>query len=549
MANTRKKTGAAAPALQNMRARFGGAMSSTRSPLTRKIITFNLVALSLLVTGILFLNQTREGVIDLRKRTLVADAQVLSITLAQQLETSGRDDMLDPQVFGLLERLSRPINSRAQIYSADGTLLTSVDGRPEVFRPVEVNLPGRTNSLDDILSDVTSRLSAVFIKSRTPVEETPEQHADNVEVALQSIRNGRPNLVVTQNAAEQTIITAGVPVTVNGQNVGALVLSTLGGEIDSYLSGERKQILQVFFLAIVSSVLLSFALANTIGRPLRDLAEAARRGSIQKTGRVGPERVDIPDMSERPDEIGELSRQLRNMTEALYDRIEANESFAADVAHEIKNPLTSLGSAVESMDYARTDADRKKLLDVIRDDVRRMDRLVTDISNASRLDAELAKDEMKIIDLGALLKNICDYQNELAQKQGVRVVTRLPQKPLEIHGLENRLAQVFVNLVTNAVSFVPGGGQVTVTLTRDGEQARVLVEDTGPGIPEENLKDIFKRFYSSRPKQEFGNNSGLGLAISRQIVDAHGGEIWAENIYAGDGTTRIGARFTVTLPI
>ena len=548
MANTREKTGPAAPALQNMRSRFGGAMSSTRSPLTRKIITFNLVALSLLVTGILFLNQTREGVIDLRKRTLVADAQVLSITLAQQLETSGRDDMLDPQVFGLLERLSRPINSRVQIYSADGTLLTSVDGRPEVFKPVEVNLPGRTNSLDDILSDVTNRLSAVF-KSPVTVEETPEQHADNVEVALQSIRSGRPNLVVTRNAAEQTIITAGMPITVDGQNIGALVLSTLGGEIDSYLSGERKQILQVFFLAIVSSVLLSFALANTIGRPLRDLAEAARRGSIQKTGRVGPERVDIPDMSERPDEIGELSRQLRNMTEALYDRIEANESFAADVAHEIKNPLTSLGSAVESMDYARTDADRKKLLDVIRDDVRRMDRLVTDISNASRLDAELAKDEMEVIDLGALLKNICDYQNELAQKQDVRVVTRLPQSPLEIHGLENRLAQVFVNLVTNAVSFVPGGGQVTVTLARDGEQARVLVEDTGPGIPEENLKDIFKRFYSSRPKQEFGNNSGLGLAISRQIVDAHGGNIWAENIYAEDGTTRTGARFTVTLPI
>ncbi len=548
MAETREKPELAAPALQNTRWRFGGAMSGTRSPLTRKIITFNLVALSLLVTGILFLNQTREGVIDLRKRMLVADAQVLSITLAQQLELTGSNNIMDPQMFVLLEQLSKPINSRAQIFSEDGALLTNVDGRPEAFRPVEVTVPGRTNSLDDILSDVGNRLAAVFGRSAS-TEETAEQQVGNVDVALQAIRNGRPNLVVSLNSAEQTIITVGVPIVLQGENIGAVVLSTLGGEIDSYLSGERKQILQVFFLAIVSSILLSVALANTIGRPLRDLAEAARRGSIQKSGRINPDRVKIPDMSARPDEIGELSRQLRNMTEALYDRIEANESFAADVAHEIKNPLTSLGSAVESMEYARTDADRKKLLDVIRDDVRRMDRLVTDISNASRLDAELAKDEMEVIDLGQLLKNICDYQAELAQKQGVRVIARLPDKPFEIRGLENRLAQVFVNLVTNAVSFVPEGGQVTVTLTLDGEQAQILVEDTGPGIPEENLKDIFKRFYSSRPKQEFGNNSGLGLAISRQIVDAHGGKVWAENIYGPDGETRIGARFTVTLPV
>ena len=271
---------------------------------------------------------------------------------------------------------------------------------------------------------------------------------------------------------------------------------------------------------------------------------------MANTGRINPGRIDIPDLTSRPDEIGDLSRQLRNMTSALYDRIEANEAFAADVAHEIKNPLTSLGSAVETMRMVKDDSARVRLLDVIRDDVNRMDRLVTDISNASRLDAELATDEMLTIDVVKMLKDLVDHQSEQADDQGVTLIGRFDPETPSVIGLESRLAQVFVNLITNAVSFVPEGGSVTINaFPHEKGEVAIVIEDTGCGIPPDNLEDVFKRFYSSRPEHDFGNNSGLGLSISKQIVEAHGGEIWAENVYGDDPSTPTGARFTVLLPV
>ncbi|MEL6678147.1 MAG: HAMP domain-containing sensor histidine kinase, partial [Pseudomonadota bacterium] len=244
---------------------------------------------------------------------------------------------------------------------------------------------------------------------------------------------------------------------------------------------------------------------------------------------------------------------MRAMTGALFDRIEANEAFAADVAHEIKNPLTSLRSAMETMQYARSDEDREMLLDVMRSDVTRLDRLVTDISNASRLDAQMVKEEMEPFDLTQLLDNIIEYNTEGAEKRKGALIAKYARQPVQIYGLEGRLAQVFVNLITNAISFMPeeGGGEVSVHIERKNlDTVRVRVDDNGPGIPDDNLGDVFKRFYSERPGQDFGNNSGLGLAISRQIVDAHSGAIWAENIRP-DGQNegpRLGARFIVELP-
>jgi len=527
----------------------GGAIRSSSSPLTRKIIAFNLVALSLLVTGILYLNQSREGLIDLRRRTLIADTNVMAMTLAENMQKSGAADIFQPDLLLELKRFSQILNSQAQLFAVDGRLITNIDGHPEAFRPIHVTVPKRTNAFNDLLADALKRLSSVFGSNIATEITTQDRQANNATIADFVMSNGAPRMETTKNFYDEIIITAAVPIVVNNVVQGAVVLSTLGGEIDSYLSGERRQILQMFFLAILTSILLSVLLANTIGKPLKDLAAAAKRGSLQKSGRLNPGRIDIPDLSARPDEIGELSRQLRNMTNALYDRIEANETFAADVAHEIKNPLTSLGSAVESMQYAKTDESRNKLLDVISDDVRRMDRLVTDISNASRLDAELATDDMEVFDICALLANIANYQHELASKAGVTVKQVLPVATLEFTGFENRLAQVFVNLIANAVSFVPNGGEVRVSLEPDDNHVTIHVEDTGPGIPDENLKDIFKRFYSSRPKQEFGNNSGLGLAISRQIVEAHAGHIIAENIRNDDAGDPIGARFIVTLPL
>jgi two-component system sensor histidine kinase ChvG len=267
---------------------------------------------------------------------------------------------------------------------------------------------------------------------------------------------------------------------------------------------------------------------------------------------MSPSRVRIPDLTARPDEIGRLSGAMRGMVAALYDRIDANEQFAADVAHEIKNPLASLRSAVASLHMVKRDDQRAKLLDVIDHDVRRLDRLVSDISNASRLDSELVKEEEEAFDLMKMIGNLSEYLGKQASQKGVEFITDLPDHPIRITGLEARLAQVFVNLITNAISFCEDGDAVRVWARQRQNRVLVVVEDTGPGIPDEALTKVFRRFYSERPEGQFGDHSGLGLAISKQIVEAHGGVIWAENIRPTnvDITSEpLGARFVVGLPV
>ncbi len=240
------------------------------------------------------------------------------------------------------------------------------------------------------------------------------------------------------------------------------------------------------------------------------------------------------------------------MVSALYDRIDANEQFAADVAHEIKNPLASLRSAVGSLRMVKKEEHRTKLLDVIEHDVRRLDRLVSDISNASRLDSELVKEEEEEFNLLKMLSNLAEFLGQDAQEKGVDFIADLPDEPIIVAGLEARLAQVFVNLITNAISFCEDGDAIRVWVRKRDSRVLVVVEDTGPGIPDQALSKIFKRFYSERPEGQFGNNSGLGLAISKQIVEAHGGVIWAENIRPTDAditSEPLGARFVVGLPV
>jgi two-component system, OmpR family, sensor histidine kinase ChvG len=310
--------------------------------------------------------------------------------------------------------------------------------------------------------------------------------------------------------------------------------------------------LQMFAVALLVSIGLSLVLASTIAHPLADLAAAAELGRDKNARKMSPTRVRIPDLTGRPDEIGRLSGALRGMVSALYDRIDSNEQFAADVSHEIKNPLASLRSAVGTMRVAKTDEQRNRLLEVIEHDVQRLDRLVSGISNASRLDSELVKEEEEEFDLVRTLQNISQYHAGEADKKGVDFVTDLPFEPIRISGLEGRLAQVFVNLLSNAISFCEDGDAVRLWTRRRENRVLIVVEDTGPGIPEEALTKVFNRFYSERPVQQFGNHSGLGLAISKQIVEAHGGVIWAENIRPteADATSEpLGARFVVGLPI
>jgi two-component system sensor histidine kinase ChvG len=341
------------------------------------------------------------------------------------------------------------------------------------------------------------------------------------------------------------ILRAGVP-------VGVVAVASPSGEIDAIVRAERERVLEMFVVALLVSVGLSLVLASTIANPLADLAEAAELGRDRNSRRMNPGRIRIPDLTARPDEIGRLSRALRGMVSALYNRIDSNEQFAADVAHEIKNPLASLQSAVGTLRMVKRDDQRDKLLDVIEHDVRRLDRLVSDISNASRLDAELVKEEEEHFDLLAMLRNLNQYLGEDARDKGIEFITDLPPEAIRIDGLEARLAQVFVNLITNAISFCEDGDAIRVWARKRHNRVLVVVEDTGPGIPEEALGKIFKRFYSQRPVEHFGNNSGLGLAISKQIVEAHGGVIWAENIRPTEADVTsdpLGARFVVGLPL
>ena len=300
------------------------------------------------------------------------------------------------------------------------------------------------------------------------------------------------------------------------------------------------------------SIGLSLVLASTIANPLSDLAAAAETGRDRNARKLSPGRVRIPDLTGRPDEIGRLSGALRGMVSALYDRIDANEQFAADVAHEIKNPLASLRSAVTSLREVERPDHRAKLLDVIEHDTVRLDRLVSDISNASRLDSELVKEDEEQFDLLQMISNLSDYLGEQAREKGVEFIQDMPGEPIIIEGLESRLAQVFVNLISNAISFCEDGDAIRVWVRKRENRVLVVVEDTGPGIPEQALTKIFNRFYTERPSGHFGNNSGLGLSISKQIVEAHGGVIWAENIRPTDADVTsepLGARFVVGLPV
>ncbi len=354
------------------------------------------------------------------------------------------------------------------------------------------------------------------------------------------------------DATGGTIFAVATPIMQGSRAVGVVALTSAAGEIDGLVRREREQLLQMFVIGSLVSIGLSLVLASTIANPLSDLAAAAELGRDRNARKMSPNRIRIPDLTARPDEIGRLSGALRGMVAALFERIEGNEQFAADVAHEIKNPLASLRSAVGTMRVAKRDDQRERLLQVIEHDVRRLDRLVSDISNASRLDSELVKEEEEPFDLIKMLTNLSEFLGEQAAQKGIDFISDLPDKPIIVHGLEGRLAQVFVNLITNATSFCEDGDAIRVWARKRENRVLVVVEDTGPGIPDEALTKVFKRFYSERPEGQFGNNSGLGLAISKQIVEAHGGVIWAENIRPTEmdiTSEPLGARFVVGLPV
>jgi two-component system sensor histidine kinase ChvG len=550
------------------------------SSLTRRILFLNLAALGVLVSGILYLNQFRDGLIDARKESLMTQGEIIAGAIAASATVETDSIMIDPEkllelqageslapggdqldnldfpinperVAPVLKRLISPTRTRARIYDRDANLLLDsrhLYSRGQILR---YDLPPIEEEEDGVLETVSRLVGELFRRTDLPVYT--EQPGGNGSVYPEVIGalTGSPGTVVRISEKGEQVVSVAVPIQRFRAVLGVLMLSTEGGDIDKIVSNERKAILQVFGVAVLVTALLSIMLASTIGNPLRRLAAAAVR-----VRRGIKNREEIPDFSDRLDEIGNLSSALRDMTNALYARIEAIESFAADVSHELKNPLTSLRSAVETLPLARNENSRQRLMEIIQHDVRRLDRLITDISDASRLDAELAREDAAKVDLKKLLNELISVSRDIGRgKKKVEIELRtgkLPQgvKGYSVLGHDLRLGQVVTNLIENARSFVPDeNGRISINLSRSGRHLIVTVDDNGPGIRADNIDRIFERFYTDRPASEaFGQNSGLGLSISRQIVEAHGGTLTAENIPGTKPGEVRGARFVVTLP-
>ena len=551
------------------------------SSLTRRIVVLNLAGLVALLLGFLYLNQFRQGLIQARVQSLLIQGEIIAgaIAASANVETDAitidpdrllqeqageggtRDGQADEpnsalafslnpeRVAPLLRRLVTPTRTRARVFDRDGALL--IDSR--TLNPREASraeLPVRPEKATLIERAWTSVRNLFRREGALPADEAGPPNGRGLADVSQALA-GRTGALVRRNGAGETIVSVAVPIQRQRAVRGALLLSTQGGDIDGIIVSERFALLQVFLIAALVMVVLSMLLAGAIVGPVRRLAEAAERVRLGIRSRE-----EIPDFTRRTDEIGHLSGALRDMTGALYHRLDAIESFAADVSHELKNPLTSLRSAVETLPLAKSDSSRERLLEVIQHDVRRLDRLISDISDASRLDAELARAEAGRVDFKRLLGTVISVANE-RRRAGAPFIALAVKSPdaqdaFAILGHDSRLGQVVNNLLDNARSFSPPGAEVRVVLARRRGEVEVVVDDDGPGIPAHALERIFERFYTDRPEQGFGQNSGLGLSISRQIVAAHRGTIRAENRLGPpgpDGEPQVlGARFTVRLP-
>lgn len=557
------------------------------SPLTLRILAVNVLALLVLLAGLLYLGRYQDRLIQAETEALATEARIFASALGEGAvnriltapsptgDESGERFELAPELARpMIRRLAEATSTRTRLFDIDGNMLSDSrvlvgsQGRIEIR---ELPTPPSGDPVSRAINDLYTRLiDVVPSREGLPVyREKPGQPNPDVERALVGEAAATVWRVDGAGGDPELLLTVAVPVQRYREVLGAVLLTRGGGEIDRAIRSVRFDILRVFGVALLVTIALSFYLAGTIARPIRRLAQAADRLRTSHGRHAG-----IPDLTRRGDEIGELSGVLREMTDALWTRMDAIERFAADVAHEIKNPLTSLRSAVETAERVSDPRHRDRLMAIIADDVQRLDRLISDISNASRLDAELSRAEPEPVDIGLLLTMLAELRQTVAATMDERVAagdgaagngdggegaTR-PQPPrvvldvpagerLVVPGLEGRLTQVFQNLIDNALSFSPPGGTVRLTARRIGRTVRVVVSDQGPGIPDGKEEAIFDRFYTERPAGEkFGTHSGLGLSIAKQIVSAHNGSVFAQNRHVSDGAIE-GADFVVTLPL
>ncbi len=520
------------------------------SSLTFRILALNVIALGVLVGGLLYLDQFRDGLVEAKIAALQTEGEIIAGALGESAVIGGANELRlrQERVRQIVRRLTEPTGTRARVFDFDGALL--VDTRTLTGRKVQARrLPSPDGVAERVFFGAYDRV-VNWLPDGPPLPEYVERNVQvasdysEVEVALLGEAGA-----MQRTTEGEVIVSVALPVQFFKKVLGALMLTTDTVDIEESVRDVRFAILQVSGLALTVTVLLSLFLARTIARPVRRLAKAADQVHEGIGGRVA-----IPDFSHRRDEIGDLSAALRDMTEALYGRLDDMEAFAADVAHEIKNPLTSLRSAIEVLEKIQDVDQRNKLMAIVRADVGRIDRLLSDISDASRLDAELSRAAMKPVDVNAVCLAMAEVYHATAAAGAPRLVLDVREdRSLFAQGVEDRIAQVVRNVLTNAVSFSPPGGIVRLivrrTMSVDASAVQIAIEDEGPGFPPEKIAEAFDRFYTARPEGEaFGQHSGLGLSISRQIIEAHHGRIWAENRIRADGTIA-GARVVVRLPL
>lgn len=522
----------------------------------------NAIALLILLIGILYMSEYQGRLIISKLETFQAEAEMVSTALAEGATRTSTPVTLDIERAHQMGRsLSDTMGQRIRVFDHNGVLLSDSHKRQGPGGLIQISaLEPPSSEMRSI--QILKNMTGFFLGFLPDSSELPEYPNISSDQALEypdanNALQGKISISAWRNQNANVFLSASAPIIKNEDQAGVILLTREAHDIESDLERVWFDIIRVFIISLIITVLLSIYLSGVIAQPLRRLAKAAdkvRRGQANAD--------DIPDLSKRHDDIGELSLILRDMTRALWDRMDAIERFAADVSHELKNPLTSLRSAIETASMVKKESDRKKMMDIIMHDLQRLDRLISDISHASRIDAELSRESFVKIDLADILRNLLDvYRDPLerrsetsdlrslkVQAETVQIDLELPKaKSLDIFGSEGRLSQVFENLLSNALSFSPQNGNIFIEALVKDNHILIRLEDEGPGIPEGKLDSIFERFYSERPENEdYGNHSGLGLSICKQIIEAHQGRIFAENMSNPSGQVT-GARFTVIL--
>lgn len=545
--------------------------------LLRRILLANLAGLLLMVGGILYLSQYHKWLVDAKQESLRTQGEIIAAAIASdarveqgniEIDLSNkpadaqpsrapyRDDAfaalqlsIKPErVTPVMRRLIQPTRNRARIYGRDGTLI--VDSISLLTRGQLSNPPAAPEKTKT--KNFWTRLTAILSDQHLPVYREIGNAKGTSYPEVRRALEGFTTPMLLLNEEGEQIVSMAVPIKRANTILGVLLMSTRPGDIDKILNEDQSHILTLAVVALLATIISSLLLARTVAGPIRKLSDAAEHVSHNITARQ-----ELPDYADRNDEVGQLSRAFKAMTAALFRRIEASESFAADVAHELKNPLAAARSTADSLVYAKSDAQRDELVRQIQGELKRLNRLITDVSNASRLEAELARQKIEPINVTGVVESVARIFHDILGEDDRTVAVRIEPSALAaafvVNGEEGRLGQVVTNLIDNAVSFSPPTGKVTVRVRQLAKHVEISVEDEGPGIPEDRLAIIFDRFYTDRPQSEAlrGKNSGLGLSISREIVRSHSGEIWAENLRkpgVAPDTEPIGARFVVRLP-